>query len=79
MTGVTLLPFTIDRDKFSFPPRHCERNLTRFQEPRDWPADLEVLRQPLEESVIYIQSRGPAEYQYFSDLSGASADLWGPG
>jgi magnesium chelatase family protein len=26
---------------------------------------LEVLRQPLEESVIYIQSRERAEYQYF--------------
>jgi hypothetical protein len=42
MKGVTLPPFTIDRDKFSFPPRHCEKNLTSFQEPRDWPADLEV-------------------------------------
>src|SRR5918995_3007611 len=30
---------------------------------------LEVLRQPLEESVIYIQSRERAEYQYFSGLS----------
>jgi magnesium chelatase family protein len=26
---------------------------------------LKVLRQPLEESLIYIQSRGHAEYQYF--------------
>jgi hypothetical protein len=42
MKGVTLPPFTIDRHKFSFPPRHCEKNLTSFQEPRDWPADLEV-------------------------------------
>jgi magnesium chelatase family protein len=40
---------------------------------------LEVLRQPLEESVIYIQSRERAEYLYFYGLSGTAADLWGSG
>jgi magnesium chelatase family protein len=40
---------------------------------------LEVLRQPLEESVIYIQSRERAEYLYFYGLSGMAADLWGSG
>jgi magnesium chelatase family protein len=40
---------------------------------------LEVLRQPLEESVIYIQSRERAEYQYVYGLSGTAADLWGSG
>jgi magnesium chelatase family protein len=40
---------------------------------------LEVLRQPLEESVIYIQSRERAEYQYFYGLNGTAADLWGSG
>jgi magnesium chelatase family protein len=40
---------------------------------------LEVLRQPLEEGVIYLQSRGRAEYQYFYGLSGTAADLWGSG
>jgi predicted ATPase with chaperone activity len=40
---------------------------------------LEVLRQPLEESVIYIQSRGRAESQHSCDLSGTAADLEGLG
>jgi hypothetical protein len=42
MNGVTLPQSPIDRDKLSLPPRHCERNLTRFQQPCDRPADLEV-------------------------------------
>jgi magnesium chelatase family protein len=40
---------------------------------------LEVLRQPLEESVICIQSRGRAEYQYFYGLRRTAADLRGSG
>jgi hypothetical protein len=46
MKGGTLPPFTVNRDKFSFPPYHCERNWTRFQEPPDWPTDLEVMLDP---------------------------------
>ena len=40
---------------------------------------LEVLRQPLEKSVIYRQSRGRPESQHSCDLSGTAADLEGLG
>jgi hypothetical protein len=43
MNGVTLPQSTIDHDKLRLPPRHCERNLTRFQQPSDRPAELEVM------------------------------------
>jgi predicted ATPase with chaperone activity len=44
-----------------------------------WRHVPEVLRHPLEEGVIYRQSRGHAEYQYFCNLSGTAADLWDTG
>jgi predicted ATPase with chaperone activity len=40
---------------------------------------LEVLRQPLEEGVIQIQSRGRAESHYSCDLRGTATDLEGLG
>jgi magnesium chelatase family protein len=40
---------------------------------------LEVLRQPLENGVIYIQSHGRAQSQYSCDFSGTAIDLQGLG
>jgi hypothetical protein len=42
MNGVTLPQPTGDRDQLSLPPRPCERNLPRVQQPCDRPAALEV-------------------------------------